>query len=84
MLTFQKWLWDNKNNGSIATKDINNSLTDTIGSSIGHRNIIRNMGMHMGIDQKIPILNIKGCLIKVKDIWVCKGVDEMSQQLWTI
>ena len=47
-------LWDNKNNGSLATRGIDNSLMDTIGSSIGNRNIIRNMGMHMEIDPSLP------------------------------
>lgn len=47
-------MYYNANNGSVATRGINNSLTDSIGSSVGHRNIIRNMGMHMGIDQNIP------------------------------
>lgn len=42
------------NNGSVATRGVNNYLIDTIGSSIGHRNVIRNMGMHMDIDQNIP------------------------------
>ncbi|MGQ1787607.1 MULTISPECIES: sulfatase family protein [unclassified Saccharicrinis] len=45
---------DNKNNGSVATRGLNNQWTDTIGSSIGHRNVIRNMGMHMDIDPNIP------------------------------
>lgn len=47
-------LYDNKNNGSVATKGINDELINVIGSSVSHRNTIRNMGMHMGIDQSIP------------------------------
>ena len=47
-------LWDNKNNGSVATKGYNNSMMDSIGSSVGHRNVIRNMGMHMAIDPNLP------------------------------
>ncbi|MGL1885124.1 MAG: sulfatase [Reichenbachiella sp.] len=47
-------MYYNGNNGSIGTRGVNNSLMDTIGSSIGHRNVIRNMGMHMDIDPKIP------------------------------
>ncbi len=43
-------LWDNKNNGSVATRGENGSLMSTIGSSVGKRNTIRNMGMHMDID----------------------------------
>ncbi|MCD6355309.1 MAG: sulfatase-like hydrolase/transferase, partial [Prolixibacteraceae bacterium] len=42
------------NNGSVATRGVNDSLIHDIGSSISHRNTIRNMGMHMGIDQNIP------------------------------
>ena len=77
-------LWDNKNNGSIATKGINNSLTDTIGSSIGHRNIIRNMGMHMGIDPKIPDPEYKRLSYQeyLKRYLRCvKGVDDNVKRL---
>ena len=34
-------LYDNKNNGSIATRGKNDSLTRIIGSSVSHRNLIR-------------------------------------------
>ncbi|WP_317133554.1 sulfatase family protein [Aquimarina algicola] len=34
-------LYDNKNNGSIATKGVDNSLIDTIGSSVGRRHYKR-------------------------------------------
>ena len=77
-------LWDNKNNGSIATKGINNSLMDTIGSSIGHRNIIRNMGMHMGIDPKIPDPEYKRLSYQeyLKRYLRCvKGVDDNVKRL---
>jgi len=47
-------MYFNANNGSIATRGENNDLIRDIGASIGHRNIIRNMGMHMEIDQDIP------------------------------
>ncbi|WP_262504882.1 sulfatase/phosphatase domain-containing protein [Saccharicrinis fermentans] len=47
-------LYDNKNNGSVGTKGYNDELIHIIGSSVSHRNTIRNMGMHMGIDQDIP------------------------------
>lgn len=46
-------LWDNKNNGSLATKGPNSTLMDTIGSSIGRRNIVRNMGTRMKIDKSL-------------------------------
>ncbi|MCL7762600.1 sulfatase [Polaribacter sp. Z014] len=38
-------LYDNKNNGSIATKGKNGELLSVIGSSVSKRNTIRNMGM---------------------------------------
>lgn len=47
-------LYYNANNGSVATRGENNSLIHDIGSSVSHRNTIRNMGMHMEIDQSIP------------------------------
>jgi uncharacterized sulfatase len=47
-------MYFNANNGSVATRGENDALIRDIGSSIGHRNIIRNMGMHMGIDPEIP------------------------------
>ena len=47
-------MYYNANNGSVATRGENDELIHDIGSSIGHRNIIRNMGMHMDIDQSIP------------------------------
>jgi uncharacterized sulfatase len=47
-------LYDNGNNGSVATRGEDESLIRVIGSSVSHRNIIRNMGMHMDIDSTIP------------------------------
>jgi len=78
-------LWDNKNNGSIATRGINNSLMDTIGSSIGHRNIIRNMGMHMEIDPNIPDPEYKHLAYQeyLKRYLRCvKGVDDNVKRLF--
>jgi len=46
-------LYDNINNGSVATRGRNDSLIHVIGSSVSHRNTIRNMGMHMDIAQDI-------------------------------
>lgn len=46
-------LWDNKNNGSLATKGPNNALMDTIGSSIGRRNVVRNMASRMRVDKSL-------------------------------
>lgn len=47
-------MYYNANNGSVSTRGENDEFIRDIGSSIGHRNIIRNMGMHMDIDQDIP------------------------------
>jgi len=47
-------LYYNANNGSVGTRGAGNSLIHDIGSSVSHRNTIRNMGMHMDIDQNIP------------------------------
>ena len=47
-------MYYNGNNGSVATRGVNNSLLHDIGSSVGHRNTIRNMGIHMDIDPNIP------------------------------
>ena len=46
-------LWDNKNNGSVGSKGVDGSLMDTIGSSVGKRNVVRNMGGHMKIDPNL-------------------------------
>ncbi|MGB5666437.1 MAG: sulfatase [Maribacter sp.] len=40
-------LYDNGNNGSIGTRGKNDSLTRIIGSSVSHRNLIRNQAMHI-------------------------------------
>ena len=78
-------LWDNGNNGSIATRGVNDALMDTIGSSIGHRNIIRNMGMHMNIDPKIPDPEYKKRAYQeyLKRYLRCvKGVDDNVKRLF--
>ena len=78
-------LWYNANNGSIATRGFNNSLMDTIGSSIGHRNVIRNMGMHMEIDPTIPDPEYKKLAYQeyLKRYLRCvKGVDDNVKRLF--
>lgn len=47
-------LYDNGNNGSVATRGENDELIHDIGSSVSHRNTIRDMGKHMDIDPSIP------------------------------
>ena len=46
-------LYDNKNNGSIATRGKNDSLINVIGSSVSKRNTIRSMGMRIWSDTYI-------------------------------
>lgn len=46
-------LYDNENNGSIATRGKDDSLINEIGSSVSKRNSIRNMGMRIWSDQYI-------------------------------
>ncbi|WP_234982683.1 sulfatase family protein [Flavobacterium flevense] len=46
-------LYDNINNGSIATRGSNDSLIHIIGSSVSKRNTIRNMGMRIWSDEFI-------------------------------
>ncbi len=78
-------MWYNANNGSVATRGYNNSLTDTIGSSIGHRNIIRNMGMHMEIDPNIPDPEYKKLAYQeyLKRYLRCvKGVDDNVKRIF--
>ncbi|TYA74607.1 sulfatase family protein [Seonamhaeicola marinus] len=78
-------LWDNKNNGSIGTRGVNNTLTDTIGSSIGHRNVIRNMGMHMEIDPSIPDPEYKRLAYQEylrRYLRCVKGVDDNVKRLF--
>ncbi|MCF8716225.1 sulfatase [Joostella atrarenae] len=46
-------LYDNKSNGSIATRGINDSLTRIIGSSVSRRNLIRNQAMNIYPDSSV-------------------------------
>jgi N-acetylglucosamine-6-sulfatase len=47
-------LYNNRNNGSVATRGTKGVMIPHIGSSVSHRNQNRNMGKHMKIDQSIP------------------------------
>jgi len=78
-------LYDNQNNGSVATRGYNNSLIDTIGSSVGYRNVIRNMGMHMDIDQSLPENEYKKLAYQeyLKRYLRCvKGVDDNVKRIF--
>lgn len=46
-------MYDNKNNGSEGTRGKNDSLTRIIGSSVSHRNVIRNQPMNLYKDSTI-------------------------------
>ncbi|WP_238857916.1 sulfatase family protein [Poritiphilus flavus] len=46
-------LYDNKNNGSIATRGSKDSLVRIIGSSVSHRNIVRNQAMNLYMDSTV-------------------------------
>ena len=50
-------LYDNGNNGSVATRGINDSLIHDIGSSLSKRNTIRHMGMKIWSDRYTKINN---------------------------
>lgn len=78
-------LWDNGNNGSIGTKGINNSLLDTIGSSVGKRNVVRNMGGHMKTDPNLSDKEYKRQAYQeyLKRYLRCvKGVDDNVKRLF--
>ena len=47
-------LYSAGNHGSVATRGFGDELVHRIGASVSRRNVIRNMGMHMGISQAIP------------------------------
>ena len=46
-------LYDNGNNGSIGTRGLNDSLTRLIGSSVSHRNLVRNQAMNLYMDSTV-------------------------------
>ncbi|WP_066631579.1 sulfatase family protein [Labilibacter marinus] len=78
-------LYDNENNGSVGTKGYNDELINVIGSSVSHRNTIRNMGMHMNIDQDIPDPDYTKATYQeyIKRYLRCvKGVDDNLKRLF--
>ena len=78
-------LWDNKNNGSVATKGEDDALLSIIGSSVGKRNEVRNMGMHMEIDPKLPDDEYKRAAYQeyLKRYLRCvKGVDDNVKRIF--
>lgn len=78
-------MYYNEKNGSVATRGENNSLIHDIGSSVGHRNITRNMGMHMEINPNIPDPEYKHLAYQeyLKRYLRCvKGVDDNLERLF--
>ena len=78
-------MYYNGNNGSVGTRGENDELIRVIGSSIGHRNIIRNMGMHMDIDPEIADPEYKHLAYQeyLKRYLRCvKGVDDNLERLF--
>lgn len=77
-------LWYNANNGSVGTRGIDDALMDTIGSSVGHRNVIRNKGKYLGMDQSIPDPEYKRMVYQdyIKRYLRCvKGIDDNIKRL---
>ncbi|MFI3249015.1 MAG: sulfatase [Rikenellaceae bacterium] len=78
-------LWDNKNHGSVATRGYGDSLIDTIGSSVGKRNVVRNMGIHMDIDPSLSEDDYKRAAYQeyLKRYLRCvKGVDDNVKRIF--
>jgi len=48
-----KSLYDNKNNGSVATRGLNDTLTRILGSSVSRRNLVRNQAMNLYKDSTL-------------------------------
>ena len=46
-------LYHNEDNGSIATRGVNDSLTRIIGSSVSNRNLVRNQAMNLYMDSAV-------------------------------
>ena len=71
--------------GSVATRGKNDSLIDYIGSSLGKRNRIRNMGKDLGIDQTLPDEEYKekAYQLYMKRYLRCiKGVDDNVKRIF--
>ena len=78
-------LWDNKQNGSIATRGFNDQLMDTLGSSVGRRSVIRSMGRDMNIDSTLTDEAFKEAAYQkyLKAYLRCvKGVDDNVKRLF--
>ena len=81
-------LWNNHDHGSVATRGYNDSMRDTIGSSIGRRNIVRNMGwdLSMNIPDSVSDFDYKRLAYQeyMKRYFRCvKGVDDNVGRLFS-
>ncbi|MFI3248724.1 MAG: sulfatase [Rikenellaceae bacterium] len=80
-------LWDEGTHGSVASRGYNDSMRDTIGSSIGRRNIVRNMGtdLKMNISDDVSDDDYKRMAYQeyMKRYFRCvKGVDDNVGRLF--
>ncbi|MFI3289576.1 MAG: sulfatase [Rikenellaceae bacterium] len=80
-------LWNNSAHGSVATRGYNDSMRDTIGSSVGRRNTVRNMGtdLKMDIADNVSDENYKRMAYQeyMKRYFRCvKGVDDNIGRLF--
>lgn len=79
-------LWDREGHGSVATRGYNDSLIDTLGSSVGRRNKIRDMGrdLKMNVDPALSDDEYKHVVYQefLKRYLRCvKGVDDNVKRL---
>ncbi len=78
-------LYYNANNGSVGTRGVDDSLIDSIGTSVGRRNTKGWMGKIMGIDPNLPELEYKHQAYQeyMKRYLRCiKGVDDNVKRLF--
>lgn len=78
-------LYYDDESGSVGTRGYNDSMRDSIGSSMGRRNTIRNMGMHMKIDPNLSDKEYKHQAYQenLKRYLRCvKGVDDNVKRLF--
>ncbi len=80
-------LWNNKDHGSVATRGYGDSMRDTIGSSVGRRNVVRNMGtdleMNMSDDVSDRDYKRRAYQEYMKRYFRCvKGVDDNVGRLF--
>ena len=78
-------MWDNKNNGSAAVHGVNNTWINIIGTSVGKRNKLNNMGVALQIDPSLSDKEYKRAAYQkyLKSYLRCvKGVDDNVKRLF--